>query len=105
MVAKIIWSDFALRQLKEIHKYYEIEASEKTAQRLTKSIVQTTIQLESNPLIGTREPLLENTEYEYRFLVKKNYKIIYRLDNKFVRVVSVFDTRQNPEKIKNLTDK
>ncbi|MDA3943438.1 MAG: type II toxin-antitoxin system RelE/ParE family toxin [Bacteroidetes bacterium] len=105
MVAKIIWSDFALRQLKKIHNYYKIEASEKIAKQLTKAIVKTTIQLESNPLIGTKEPLLDHTAYEYRFLVKNNYKIIYRIDKQFIRVISVFDTRQNPEKIKNFHDK
>ena len=105
MVAKIIWSDFSLRQLKKIHNFYKNEASEETAQKLTKLIVQTTIQLETNPQIGTKEPLLEDYEFEYRFLVKKNYKIIYRLDNNIVRVISVFDTRQNPNKIQNFPDK
>ena len=105
MVAKIIWSDFALKQLKKIHNFYKNEASEEIARRLTKSIVQTTIQLETNPQIGTKEPLLEDCEFEYRFLVNKNYKIIYRLDDNVVRVISVFDTRQNPNKIRNFTDK
>lgn len=105
MVAKIIWSDFALHQLKKIHHYYKIEASKTLARKLTKSIVEITIQLGSNPLIGTKEFLLENAKYEYRYLVLKNYKIIYRIDKQYVRVISVFDTRQNPEKIKKLTDK
>lgn len=105
MVAKIIWSDFALRQLKKIHNYYKKETSEETAQRLTKLIVQTTIQLETNPQIGTKEPLLEDYEFEYRFLVKKSYKIIYRLDENIVRIISVFDTRQNPKAIRKLTDR
>lgn len=105
MVAKVIWSDFALRQLKKIHNYYKIEVSEKIARKLTISIVETTIQLASNPQIGTKEHLLEHTKYEYRFVVMKNYKIIYRIDNEFLSVISVFDTRQNPEKIKELKDK
>jgi len=61
--------------------------------------------LETNPQIGPKEPLLGDYEFEYRFLVKKNYKIIYRLDNNIVRVISVFDTRQNPSKIRNFLDK
>lgn len=105
MVAKIIWSDFALRQLKKIHSYYKKEASEKTAQKLTKTLVQTTIQLETNPLIGKKEPLLKNYDFEYRFLIKKHFKIIYRLDGNIVRVISIFDTRQNPKKIRNFSDK
>jgi len=105
MVVKVIWSAFALHQLKKIHNYYKIEAGEKIAQKLTKSIVETTIQLASNPQIGTIEHLLAHTKYEYRFVVMKNYKIIYRIDNEFVSIISVFDTRQNPEKIRELKDK
>jgi plasmid stabilization system protein ParE len=59
MVAKIIWSDSALLQLKKIHNYYKIEAGEKVAKRLTRSIVKETILPELNPLIGTKEPFLK----------------------------------------------
>ncbi len=105
MVTKIIWSDFALQQLKKIHKFYKLKASEEIAQKLTKSIVQSTIQLKTHPQIGTIEPLLKDYEFEYRYLVRKHYKIIYRLDNNLVRVISVFDTRQNPKKIRKFSDR
>lgn len=102
MVVKVIWSDFALLQLKQIHNYYQTKSSDKIAKRLAKSIINRTILLEDNPLLGTKEPLLQNREHEYRFLVWKNYKTIYRIENKYIRIISVFDTRQNPKTLNNI---
>ncbi|MBN1768217.1 MAG: type II toxin-antitoxin system RelE/ParE family toxin [Prolixibacteraceae bacterium] len=101
MVVKVVWSEHALLQLKQIHNYYQTKASAKIAKRLTKSIVNRTILLENNPLLGTKEPLLQNRKHEYRFLVWKNYKTIYRVENKYIRIISIFDTRQNPKTLKN----
>jgi toxin ParE1/3/4 len=101
VVVKVIWSEYALHQLKQIHKYYQTKASDKIAKRLIKSIVNRTILLENNPLLGTKEPLLQDRKHEYRFIVWKNYKTIYRVENKYVRIISIFDTRQNPKTLKN----
>ena len=68
-----------------------------------KSLVELTLRLEKSPLLGVKEPLLMDRPFEYRFLVHKNYKIIYRFDSPFVRVIAVFDTRQNPVKISGLS--
>jgi plasmid stabilization system protein ParE len=38
----------------------------------------------------------------FRFLVSGNYKIVYRIiDSKSILIASVFDCRQNPEKMMN----
>ncbi len=60
--------------------------------------------LESNPLVGAKESLLAKSPLEYRFLIKKNYKIIYRFNENLIRIISVFDCRQNPKKIEGLTE-
>jgi plasmid stabilization system protein ParE len=60
--------------------------------------------LESNPLLGAKEPLLNNRPFEYRFIVESNYKIIYRFNENVVRIVSVFDCRQNPQKVKKIKE-
>lgn len=53
------------------------------------------------PLIGQEEELLKHREIRYRYLVFKNYKLIYSIDelNKFIKITDVFDTRQNRVKI------
>ena len=52
--------------------------------------------------MGQEEELLKQREIHYRYLIFKNYKLIYSVDteNGFIKIADVFDTRQNPPKIK-----
>ncbi len=104
MEVKIFWSDIALSQLEDIYDYYKAKASITIARKLVKSLIEKTTILELNPLIGEKESLLSDRTYEYRFLVENNYKIIYRFNNKHIKIISVFDCRQNPEKIGKIID-
>jgi len=104
MEVKVLWTDTALSQLESIYDYYKAKASPAIARKLVKTLVETTILLESNPLMGTKEPLLSDRPFEYRFLLKNNYKIIYRFNDNFIRIVSVFDCRQNPVKIEKIAE-
>jgi len=99
MEVKVLWSDTSLAQLQEIFEYYNFKASNAVARKIIKGIVKKSILLELNPLIGVKEPLLENRPFEYRFMVESSYKIIYRFNDNIARIVSVFECRQNPEKI------
>jgi plasmid stabilization system protein ParE len=98
---KILWTDFAINQLKDIFDYHLVKASPNIAQKLVQKIIDATIILEKNPKDGRKEDLLASRPQDFRFLIIKNYKIIYWIDYKFniVNVSLVFDTRQNPEKI------
>jgi addiction module RelE/StbE family toxin len=98
---KILWTDFAINQLKDIFDYHLVKASPNIAQKLIQKIIDATIILEKNPKAGRKEDLLANRHQDFRFLIIKNYKIIYWIDYKFniINVSTVFDTRQNPDKI------
>lgn len=98
---KILWTDCAINQLKDIFDYHLVKASSNVAQRLVQKIIDATIILEKNPKAGRKEDLLANRPQDFRFLIIKNYKIIYWIDYKFniINVSTVFDTRQNPEMI------
>ena len=100
----VLWSDASLLQLEDIYNYYKINASQKIASRLVKHLVKETIRLKRNPLIGTKEPLLAERCFEYRYLVSKKYKIIYRYNDSIIRVIAVFDCRQNPERLQQIKD-
>jgi len=104
MGIKILWSDYALAKLEEIFDYYQTKASSIVARNLVKAIIQKTLILESNPFVGVKESLLSDRPDEYRYLVYKNYKIIYRCKNNLIVIIRVFDSRQNPNKIKGLKD-
>ena len=101
IVFKILWTDFAINQLKDIFDYHLIKASLNIAQKLGQKIIDATIILENNPKSGRKEDLLKDRPNEFRFLVVKNFKIIYWVDYEFnlIYISMVFDTRQNPKKI------
>lgn len=102
MILKIIWSEFAETQLDEIYEYYEKKASPQTAKKLLKGIINEPKKLIKTPLIGQEEELLKKRENHYKYLIFKNYKLIYSVDmeNGFIKIADVFDTRQNPTKLK-----
>lgn len=99
---KIIWSEFAEKQLDKIFDYYQENASPQVAEKLLKGIISAPQGLLRNPHIGPVEEQLKGLENEYRYLVYKSYKIIFSLNHqsKQIKIADVFDTRQNPGKIK-----
>ena len=104
IVFKILWTDFAIYQLKDIFDYHLIKASPNIAQRLVQKIIDATIILENNPKSGRKEDLLADRHQDFRFVIAKTYKIIYWIDYEFniVNIATVFDTRQNPKKIRKI---
>jgi toxin ParE1/3/4 len=105
MEVKVLWSDTSLAQLQDIFDYYNLRVSTNVATKIVKELVERSFILETNPLIGVKEPLLGKRQYEYRFIVVNNYKIIYRFNNNIARIVSVFDCRQNPRKVEEIERK
>ena len=104
MALTLYWTSFAERKLEDIFAYYAVRAGFQIAQKLVSGIIEKTISLENNHLIGQKEPLLKSRNDEYRYLVYKSYKIIYRINKakERIEVVHVFDCRQNPEKMIDL---
>lgn len=99
MEVKIFWTEFAINQLDQIFDFYKYKAGIGVARKIVKQIVDRTILLENNIFIGTQEPLLENRNKDYRYLVQGNYKIIYFIEENYIKISSVFDCRQNPIKM------
>jgi plasmid stabilization system protein ParE len=104
MELEVYWTQFAEDKLTDIFEYYNFNAGVKVAQKLVNGIIDESLKLSKNPFIGQKEDLLIDRIQEYRYLVFKNYKIIYWVDeiNKMILVSHVFDTRQNPIKINRL---
>ena len=103
MKYEIIWSDFAEKQIDEIHKfYYNKTKSLNIANRIVSRIIIAPDSLKHSPEIGQREPALTNRKLEYRYIVESNYKLIYTInkEKQQVRITDIFDTRQSPTKIK-----
>ena len=97
----VYWTQITEDKLDDIFKYYRLKASLSIAQNLINGIVDSTINLDKNPQIGQKEILLTDRFQEFRYLIYKNYKIIYWInENKQrIEIANVFDCRQNPDKI------
>lgn len=102
MEIRIEWSELSEKQLKDIFDYYSFEVSPRIARKIVNKLIDRVSILESNPSAGQKEELLSHYPEDFRYLVESNYKIIYWLKENVVTVASVFDCRQNPEKIKNI---
>ena len=97
---KVLWTKSALASLYNIYTYHKDNVSIAIACRIRDNIITSAGQLEEHFHIGQIEELLKDMEGGHRYIVKDNYKIIYKIHTNKVYITDVFDTRQNPDKIK-----
>lgn len=57
-------------------------------------------ELEKYPQLGSYEPYLEHKEEGHRRLVVGHFKVVYRLEGSTIYVTDIFDSRQDPGKMK-----
>jgi plasmid stabilization system protein ParE len=100
----VYWTRLAEDKLEDLFSYYAEKASLRVAQNLVDEIINRSLELETNPLIGQKEILLADRIQEFRYLVYKNYKLIYWVNIKKhrVEIVNLFDCRQNPQKMNKI---
>lgn len=96
---RVFWTKFALDALHDIYEYYKVNVSVLIANNIKESILLSTHQLEVQPLSGTMETLLQHLNEGHRYIIRGNYKIIYKIQSQRIYITDVFDTRQNPIKI------
>ena len=101
MELKLFWTNFSQKELEKIYQYYREKAGTRIAKKIVNGIYNETLKLKKQPEIGQAEELLNNRKQEFRYLVYKNYKVIYWINNteNRIEINDVFDTRQNPMKI------
>ena len=94
------WTKFALNKLRQVHKFYIKTANKEVADKIVEELFHNTKSLEHSSFIGQLEPSLKQLKKEHRYLVLHHCKIIYRVESDIVYITHVFDTRQNPNKLK-----
>lgn len=101
MELKLFWTYFSQKELEKIYEYYREKAGIEISKKLVNGIYNETLKLKRQPRIGQIEELLKDRKQEFRYLLYKNYKIIYWINDKENRIEinDVFDTRQNPIKM------
>ena len=95
----IVWTKPAKKDLRKIFNYFKKKVSLNLANKIVNSILANTSILRTQN-IGVKEQLLIHLEQEHRFIIDGNYKIIYIIKDNTVYITHVFDTQQNPVKLK-----
>jgi plasmid stabilization system protein ParE len=92
---KIIWTELARENVKDIYSYIALDSVNR-AKSVIQKILCTVTNLEEYPLIGSIESNLALIKKDYRFIVSGNYKIIYKLSENSIYIMTVFDSRRDP---------
>ena len=96
MVKRIVWTTRAECTFSEILNFYFHRNGNKTySQKLNLEIKQVLDLLARHPYIGKK------TDFEgVHVIVRKTYKIYYRMESEEIIILMIWDCRQNPGGIK-----
>ena len=93
---QIVWSNIARLSLKDIWDFYA-EKSTPAADKIIEEIISAAESLSYKDQYQVEELLGE----EFRRAVVRHFKVIYRVHEDHLRIIDVFDARQNPNTLKN----
>lgn len=91
----------ARRRLQQIRDYHKENGDAAKGRRIGRKILTEAKKLEKHPELGQVETHLESEGKGHRYLlVKPLHKIIYLITLPFIIITDIFDTRQDPDKMK-----
>lgn len=93
---EIIWTHEAENDLDSVYDFY-LKVSENVALKIIVEIL-----LEVEKIIFLKEFQVDDINPNYRRIIVRHFKILYRDINNQIVIYGVFDSRQNPIKLKNL---
>jgi len=97
---KVIITAGAMNSLERAVEFYEFKLTPDKLDSLFMEVLKRIESLGSTALHGQIEPSLSSEGKGHRRLVEGHFKIIYRLEGDMVYVTDIFDSRQNPHKMK-----
>lgn len=97
---KLVYTEQALKSLEEALKFIAPHVSIETLEAIRNKIVKRADKLIKNPMLGKKEEYLEHLGLNHRRIIESHYKIIYRIINQTIYITDIFDSRQDPEKMK-----
>ncbi|MBN1951609.1 MAG: type II toxin-antitoxin system RelE/ParE family toxin [Bacteroidales bacterium] len=97
---KLVYTEQSLKGLEEALEFIAPKVSYQKLIEIRDKILDTADSLILQPLKGQKEPFLEHLELDHRRLIEGHYKIIYRVIDEYIYITDVFDSRQDPDKMK-----
>ncbi|SRR5690554_1734826 len=98
---KIYFTEQSLVSLHESLEFISDQISAEKLQQIRNQILNATDILLKNPKLGQPEEYLTHLNLGHRRIIEGHYKIIYRAKGQSIYVTDIFDTRQDPKKIKS----
>lgn len=98
---KVFYTEQALESLQDCLDFLWIEHSPDKITEIRDRIILKVEKLKSNPFVGQREEYLLHLRLDHRRIIEGNYKIIYRVINDIIYITDIFDSRQDPAKMKS----
>lgn len=94
----VIWTKTALQQRNKIFEYWNSRnKSNSYAKRLNLLIYEKIDLLKSSPFIG-----IEIENFGGRILNFEKYGLVYRISDKNIYILALWDNRQNPNKLRKI---
>jgi plasmid stabilization system protein ParE len=97
---KLIYTEQALFGLEEALKFIAPKITQEKLLEIRDRILDKADTLLLHPLQGQKEPYLEHLDLSYRRVIVRHYKIIYRVIDECIYIIDIFDSRQDPDKMK-----
>jgi addiction module RelE/StbE family toxin len=99
-VTKIIWTNKSKNDLKAIFDFLSDTINREKASEIIKKIIPKVEIIYKAPFTGQKEPKFIFLKKEYRRIIISHYKIVYHISHNTAFINCVFDSRQNPIKLK-----
>ncbi|HZK07926.1 MAG TPA: type II toxin-antitoxin system RelE/ParE family toxin [Bacteroidales bacterium] len=96
---KIIWSDEALSNLQGIIDYLESRWTNREIKKFAQILDKQINLIEINPFLFAET---DKSNGLRKSVLSRQTTIYYRVINNEIRIITLFDTRQNPKKVANL---
>ena len=100
---KFIITNQSLDRLEDSLTFYlkDLQIPLEKVAEIKERLLLSTNRLVKNPYIGQIEPYLVKLNKAHRRIIEGNFKIIYRIENETIYVTDFFDSRKDPEEMKD----
>ncbi len=90
----------ALLRLRDAIEFLRQKLPEEKTAAILNRVLDRADRLSVDYELGQFEPYLEHLDKGHRRLIEGHFKIIYRVEGDVVYVTDIFDSRQDPDKVK-----
>lgn len=97
---KLVYTEQAIVSLQESLDFLPPETPAEKVNEIRDRILAKADKLLDNPHIGQLEEYLEHMGQSHRRIIEGHYKIIYRVKGELIIITDIFNSRQDPSKMK-----